>query len=48
MKISRLFVFLFVISALPVSLYAGQTDKGGAQGINAEPDCDYISVTDAI
>jgi hypothetical protein len=48
MKISRLFVFLFVISALPASLYAGQTDKSGGQEINAEPDCDYISVRVAI
>ena len=44
MKTSRLFVVLFLISALSGTLYAGQTDGDGTEGTDSEPDCDYTSV----
>jgi hypothetical protein len=44
MKASRLFVWLFAISVCANSVFAGQTKEPGGQGVEAEPECDYMPV----
>jgi hypothetical protein len=48
MRLSRLFMIVLLIIAVPSIVYAGQSDTNGTKGTTAEPECDYITQVDYI
>ena len=43
MKTMRLFIVMLLITVFSSTSYAGQFNKDGTRGTDAEPECDYAS-----